>query len=422
MLAHVLNAAETAGCLRKIVVIGFEAAKVAALVDGQAELVEQKEQLGTGHAVMQAQSLLADFAGTILILCGDTPLLDGRELRRFYEHHLEVGNKATVLTAVLPDATGYGRVVRAASGQILKIVEQKDAGIPELAIKEINTGIYCFEARELFTFLSTIDCDNAQGEYYLTDVIAKLVDKGVKVGVFTAADTFSVMGVNSRRDLAEAGKWLRRKTNCSLMDEGVTIIDPENTYIDATVAVGRDTIIYPCTWLEGNTVIGKNCLVGPNVQLSNVSAGDNAVIHFTYAHDAAIGKGANVGPFVHIRPGTRLAEDVKVGNFVEVKNSWLGKSSKLPHLSYIGDTDVGEGVNIGCGTITVNYDGKKKYRTTIGDHAFVGCNSNLIAPVSLGDGCYIAAGSTINKDVPPKALGVARAKQKNIENWKKTDK
>ena len=417
MLAHVLDAAEVAGCARKIVITGFGADKVASVVKEQAEIAEQKEQLGTGHAVIQAKPLLKDFNGTVMILCGDTPLLDGSDLRRFYEQHTETGNQATVLTAVLPDATGYGRIVRATDGRIEKIVEQKDALTEELDIKEINTGIYCFDSTELFAALEKVDCNNAQGEYYLTDVIAKLVEKDAKVGAVIAADAASVMGVNSRRDLAVAEKWLRWKTNNHMMDEGVTIIDPENTYIDANVVIGRDTIIQPYTWLEGNTVIGKNCVIGPNTRLTNMQIGDGSSLHFTYAHDAAVGKNTNIGPFVHIRPDSCLADGVKVGNFVEIKNSSVGKGSKLPHLSYIGDADVGENVNIGCGCIIVNYDGKKKSRTNIGDNAFVGCNSNLVAPVVLGDNCYIAAGSTITKEVPGNCLGVARARQRNIDCW-----
>ncbi len=419
MLAHVLDAAEIAGCARKIVVIGFGAGKVAPIVEGRAELVEQKEQLGTGHAVMQAQPLLADGRGAVMILCGDTPLLDGGDLRRFYEHHMEVGNKATVLTALMDDPAGYGRVVRDAAGNVVKIVEQKDASLEELAINEINTGIYCVDSQLLFEVLGKVDCNNAQGEYYLTDVIDKLVAADYKVGAVVAGDSDSVMGVNSRRDLAEAEKLLRQRTNENLMDSGVTIMDPGSTYIDRTVSIGRDTIIYPYTWLEGNTVIGAECVVGPNVRFSNVQTGNGCIVHFTYAHDAAIGNGVTVGPFAHLRPGTRLADEVKVGNFVEVKNSWVGHGSKLPHLSYIGDADIGNGVNMGCGTITVNYDGKKKFRTTIGDNAFVGCNSNLVAPVTVSEGAYIGAGSTITHDVPPGALGIGRAKQKNIDNWSK---
>ena len=421
MLAHVLDAAEMAGANRKVVIVGFGAAKVSVFVGDRAELAEQKEQLGTGHALMQAQPLLETFKGTIMVLCGDTPLLDGRELRKFYEHHKESNNSATVLTALLRDATGYGRVVRNHDNEVEKIVEQKDASIKELTINEINTGIYCFEAGELFAALATVDCNNAQGEYYLTDVIAKLVAKGSKVGAMIAADPDTIMGINSRVQLAEAEKWMKAKINRHFMEEGVTIIDPDNTYINPTVIIGKDTVIYPGTILEGNTSIGEGCIIGPNTRMSNVTAGKNSHIHFTYAHDAACGDNAEIGPYAHLRPGTRLADNVKVGNFVEVKNSWVGIGSKLPHLSYIGDADIGDNVNMGCGTITVNYDGKKKYRTKVEDNAFVGCNSNLVAPVTIGSNSYVGAGSTITKDVPPQALGVARSKQKNIENWKKSE-
>lgn len=419
MLSHVLYAAETAGCNKKIVVVGFGASQVAPLVEGRAELVTQEEQLGTGHAVMQAKDSLRDFNGTVMVLCGDTPLLDGAELRNLYNHHLQSGNKATILTAVLDDATGYGRIVRSDSGQILKIVEQKDANLDELSINEVNAGIYCIESEELFTSLGKIDCNNAQCEYYLTDVVAKLISVGEKVGSMTTADKNTIMGINSRRQLAEAEKWFRQKVNYNLMDQGVTIVDPNNTYIDPTVIIGKDTVIYPFTWLEGNTIIGESCNIGPNTRLTNMTIGNNCTIQFSYAHDATIGNGVNIGPYAHIRPGTRLADDVKVGNFVEVKNSWVGMGTKLPHLSYIGDADLGSGVNMGCGTITVNYDGKKKSRTKIGDNSFVGCNSNLVAPVELFENTYIAAGSTITHDVPERALGVARARQKNIENWNK---
>lgn len=419
MLSHVLNAAETAGCNKKIVIVGFGAGKVAPVVEDRAELVKQEEQLGTGHAVMQAKESLKDFSGTVMILCGDTPLLDGGELRSFYKHHMETGNKATILTAMLDDSTGYGRIVRSSDGKIIKIVEQKDASIEELAIKEINAGIYCIESEDLFSSLGKIDCNNAQGEYYLTDVIAKLIETGAKVGAISTADNETIMGVNYRRQLAEAEKWFRQKINYNLMDEGVTIVDPDNTYIDQTVVIGKDTVIQPFTWLEGNTVIGSCCNVGPSTRLTNVTMGDNCTIHFSYAHDATLGDGVHIGPYAHIRPGTRLADDVKVGNFVEVKNSWVGNGTKLPHLSYIGDADLGNGVNMGCGSITVNYDGKKKSRTKIGDKCFVGCNSNLVAPVELADNSYIAAGSTITQNVPERALGVGRARQKNIENWNK---
>ena len=419
MLEYVLDAADVAGCKRKIVVLGFGADEVTPLIDGRAEVAVQKEQLGTGHAVMMTEELLKDFSGTIMITCGDTPLLDGRDLKALYEHHIETSSLATVFTAVLPDATGYGRIVRGENDNVIKIVEQKDATIKELEIKEINTGIYCIESAVLFDLLRKIDCNNAQGEYYLTDVIAKLVETGGKVSAVAVSDPDTILGINSREQLAEAVKLSRMKTNKHLMDSGVTIIDPDNTYIEANVKIGADTIIYPNTYILGNSAIGQECAIGPNTRFNNVIVGDNCHIFCSYANDATVGSGVDVGPYAHLRPGTRLADNVKIGNFVEVKNSWLGVGTKVSHLSYVGDADIGSQVNMGCGTITVNYDGKKKYRTIIEDNVFVGCNSNLVAPVTLHESSYIGAGSTITVDVPANALAVGRTKQKNIGNWNK---
>ena len=302
-----------------------------------------------------------------------------------------------------------------------KIVEQKDGSPEELAVNEVNAGIYCFEIPLLWDLLHQIGNSNAQGEYYLTDIIGLLVEKGETVSALAAPDFRETLGVNSRLQLAEAEKIFRERKLEELMAAGVTLIDPANTYVEMSVAVGRDTVIYPGTVLEGDTVIGENCVVGPFVRMTNVYMGSNNCLQFTYAHDCRIKDGTQVGPFVHFRPDTVIGNDVKVGNFMEVKNSVVGDGAKLPHLSYIGDSDIGAGVNIGCGTITVNYDGKIKHRTTIQDHAFIGCNSNLVAPVEIGKCAYVAAGSTVTKNVPPKALAVGRAKQRNIENWVKND-
>lgn len=419
MVNHVLDAAKKAGALRRIVVIGFGGEQVAPKVEGQAEIIVQEEQLGTGHAVMQTKKVLQDYEGTVMILCGDTPLLDGEELKSFYDAHKFSKATATILTAVLDDPAGYGRIIRADSGNVLKIVEQKDANPEELICKEINTGIYCVESKWLFQMLEAIDCTNSQGEYYLTDIIDLLVKHEQRVGAVVIKNSSTAMGINSRTQLAEAELIFRKNTLRQLMDNGVTIMDPTSTFIDEGVIIGKDTIIYPFTWIEGPSVIGRGCSIGPNTRLSQVKVGDSSNVHFSYAHDCVIGSGNEVGPFAHIRPGTRLAENVKVGNFVEVKNSWIGGGTKMPHLSYIGDADIGSNVNMGCGTITVNYDGKKKHRTTIEDNAFVGCNSNLVAPVTVRENSYIAAGSTITKEVPAQSLGVARARQKNLENWNK---
>lgn len=417
MVQHVLDAATFAGAAKSVVIIGFGAQTVADALAGQTEFAVQAEQLGTGHAVMQAKEQLADFDGTVMVLCGDTPLLTGELLQKLYAEHNKEQAAATVLTAVMPDPTGYGRVIRDTAGQVIKIVEHKDAAPAELKVSEINTGIYCFEARLLLKALEGLTCNNVQGEYYLTDVVAILNNQGQKVWAVSAADHRETMGINSRVQLAEAECIIRQRKVQSLMENGVTIMDPQSTFIDAQVEIGPDTVIYPFTWIEGQSKIGANSSIGPNSRLTNTTVGENVTLHFSYAHDSTIGNDVTVGPYVHLRPNTELKDGVKVGNFVEVKNSVVGKKSKIPHLSYIGDTDMGAGVNIGSGTITVNYDGKHKHRTTIEDDAFIGCNTNLVAPVTVGQGSYVGAGSTITKNVPPKSLGVARARQNNIEGW-----
>lgn len=417
MLQHVLDAADAAGAARKVVIVGHEAELVEAMVGEQAQMALQAEQLGTGHAVMQTEAVLKDFCGTVMIICGDTPLLEAAELKKFYEGHVASQAAATVLTAFMDDPAGYGRIIRDADGNVLGIVEEKDAVLEQKAIKEINTGIYCVEAPLLFGVLATLTCDNAQGEYYLTDVLAKLNAMGKKVGGVATADSDMIMGINSRRQLAEAENIMRQRILNKLMDDGVTIMDPASTFIEKGVEIGQDTVIYPYTWLEGTTKIGEDCQIGPNVRLTNVRIGNTAELQFVYGHDCEVQDNVVIGPYVHLRPDTVIGDNVKIGNFVEVKNSHVGTGSKLPHLSYIGDSDIGSSVNIGCGCITVNYDGKKKHRTIIEDNAFVGCNSNMVAPVTIGAGAYIGAGSTITKDVPEDDLGIARAKQKNIEGW-----
>ncbi|EGO64140.1 bifunctional UDP-N-acetylglucosamine diphosphorylase/glucosamine-1-phosphate N-acetyltransferase GlmU [Acetonema longum] len=419
MVQHVLDAARGAGANQCIVVIGFGAESVAETIGGQAQFVVQAEQLGTGHAMMQAKPALTGKQGTVMILCGDTPLLSRDTLELLQRVHANSRAAATVLTALMPDPTGYGRVVRDGAGQVVKIVEQKDADAAELAVREVNTAIYCFEQQHLFAALDELTCNNAQGEYYLTDCIAILRAKGLPVAAVAAPDFEETLGVNSRLQLAQAETILRRKKLDSLMESGVTIMDPASVFIDAAVEIGADSVIYPFTWIEGDTVIGSGCKIGPNTRIQNSSIGDQVTLQFAYAHDCRIANHVTAGPYVHIRPDTVLADGVKIGNFVEVKNSHVGEGSKIPHLSYIGDTDMGSGINIGCGVVTVNYDGKKKYRTTIENDAFIGCNANLVAPVTVRQGAYVAAGSTITKEVPAASLGVARARQTNIEGWVK---
>ena len=419
MLQHVIDAAKKAGSSREVVIIGAGAEQVEKKIS-DVEFVLQEEQLGTGHAVLSAREKFAESEGTVLILCGDTPLLTSKLLKNFTAAHESSNCAATVLTAEMPDPKGYGRVIHEADGTFQKIVEDKDATADELKIREVNVGVYCFDVKKLFGALDKVTNDNAQGEYYLPDVLAILKDAGEKVCTFAATFCEETIGINSRVQLAAAERILRQRKTLELMNSGVTIIDPHTTFIDVDVEVGQDTIIHPNSYLEGKTTIGTECEIGPNVRFVNMKVGDNVKAQFSYCHDAEINSDVVVGPYVHLRPGTKIGDRVKIGNFVEVKNSNIGKGTKLPHLQYIGDSDVGENVNIGCGTVTCNYDGKKKYRTKIGDNVFVGCNTNFVAPVKVGDGAYIAAGSTITKDVPKNNLAIARSRQTNIENW--TDK
>ena len=417
MVEHVMEAAEEAGVSRKIVVVGFGSEKVMEFIGGRAKVVLQAEQLGTGHAVLQAEPALQGKKGTALILCGDTPLLVGEELEKFCQAHKASGATVSVLTAKTATPFGYGRIVRNKDGNVEKIVEEKDATEAEKTITEINTGIYCLEYPLAFQLLHSLSTNNAQGEYYLTDILTKCREQGEKVAGILTEDFSMVMGINSRKQLAEAEGIMRERILDKLMGEGVSIMDPASTFIEASVKIGRDTVIYPFTWLEGKTVIGEDCEIGPNVRLQNVEIGDGNHIQFTYGHECKVENNVTMGPYIHLRPNTLIHDKVKIGNFVEVKNSTVGVGTKLPHLTYIGDSDIGGGVNMGCGCITVNYNGKKKYRTIIEDDAFVGCNSNLVAPVKVGKGSYVAAGSTITKDVPENSLGVGRGRQVNIDGW-----
>ncbi|WP_289088868.1 bifunctional UDP-N-acetylglucosamine diphosphorylase/glucosamine-1-phosphate N-acetyltransferase GlmU [uncultured Veillonella sp.] len=417
MVERVLDTVNAVGVDRSVVIVGFGGEEVRAYLGDRCEYVTQAEQKGTGHAVREAKPVLGDFDGTIVLMCGDTPLVTEDTIKALLNEHATTGAAATVLTAHMENPTGYGRIIRDEEGKVLRIVEQKDGTPDELAVQEINTGMYAFDSQKLWPCLAQLSDDNAQGELYITDVVGILVNAGERVSAYMTMDEDESLGVNSRVQLAEAERILRNRKLRELMDAGVTIIDPATTYVAPEVVVGSDTILHPGTILEGNTVIGKECEIGPHTRFTNVTVGDNNVIHFTYAHDCEIKNGTDIGPYVHLRPNTIIGDKVHIGNFVEVKNSIVGEGTKFPHLSYIGDSDVGGGVNIGCGTITVNYDGKIKHRTRIDDGAFVGCNTNLVAPVHVGSYSYIGAGSTITKDVPDKALAVGRARQMIKENW-----
>lgn len=421
MLEQVIRVVKSAGCASCVTITGYKGELVREAVEGQTEFVEQKEQLGTGHALMQAVPKLEGKNGYVLVICGDTPLLRSETIRQLIETCEEKQAAASVLTAIMDNPFGYGRVLRDGKGHMTGIVEQKDGTPEQLRVREINTGTYCFDIQALLQELPKLDCNNTQGEYYLTDVFEIMIREGRVVAPVVAEDEEETLGVNSRSQLAVADKVLRRRKAEELMSEGVSIIDPDHVYIQQDVTVGKDTVLYPGTILEGKTVVGCGCRIGPDTELDNVICGDDNHLNRVYAHECTIGSHNEMGPFVHLRPGTVMHDHIKVGNFVEVKNSDIGNGTKLPHLIYCGDADVGEKVNFGCGTVTVNFDGKKKYRTVVEDHAFIGCNTNLVAPVHIGKRAFTAAGSTITKDVPDEALSVARARQKNIENWVKND-
>ena len=417
MLEHVIEAAKGAGSEREIVIIGSGADEVEKTISG-VEFALQAEQLGTGHAVMMAKDKLQDVEGTVMILCVDTPLVTADLLEQFIESHEETKAAATVLTAMMPDPTGYGRIVRNQSGTVDKIVEHKDATEEELQIREVNSGMYCFDIKTLFKALDNVTNDNAQGEYYLTDVLEIIRAQGLMINAFVTNAFTQILGINSRYQLATAERILRQRKNIELMDSGVTILDPDSTFIDYDVTIGHDTTILPFTYIENGTTIGERCSIGPNCRLQNTKIGNDVTMQFVYSHDAEVDDEVVIGPYVHLRPGTKINKKVKIGNFVEVKNSNIGEGTKLPHLQYIGDSDVGQNVNVGCGTVTCNYDGKKKFRTTIGDNVFVGCNTSLVAPVKVGNGVYIAAGSAITQDIPDNNLAIGRARQVNKSTWK----
>lgn len=413
MVQHVIDSVRKALCERIVVIVGHGAEKVRETLGDQVEYALQTEQLGTGHAVLQAKSLLGSEDGVTLVIYGDTPLITAETIAAMMAQHEAENAGATILTAIMPDPTGYGRVVRDGDGYVLRIVEQKDCTAEEAAISEINVGTYVFDNRLLFAALERVTNANAQGEYYLTDVIGILQADGARIAAYRLEDPAEGTGINDRIALGEAERLMRLRINAKHQENGVTIIDPAQTYIESDVAIGADTVVYPGTMLRGKTVVGSDCILGPSADLTNTMVGSGSTVRHTVADGATIGEGCQVGPFAYLRPGTRLGQQVKVGDFVEIKNAVIGDGSKVPHLSYVGDAVVGSGVNFGCGAITANYDGYNKFVTEIGDNAFIGCNANLVAPVKVGSGAYVVAGSTITNNVAEDDLAIGRARQVN---------
>ncbi len=419
MIEHVLRATEPLAPASRTVVVGHMADDVQRHLSHRSDLqfVRQHPQLGTAHALMQAEPLLAGRTGTLLLLSGDVPMLRAATLQRLIAAHEAAGAAATVLTAMIAQPYGYGRVVRT-GGRIARIVEERDASPEQRAIKEINGGIYALALEPLFHALRAVASQNAQGEYYLTDLVAIYRRRRLPVETLALDDAAEILGINSRTELAAVSGIVRQQKNEELMAAGVTIEDPATTYIDPDVDVGPDTVIHPGVHLEGRTRIGAACEIHAGVRIVDSTLDDRVTINnHCVLTGVQVAAGATIGPFAHLRPESVVGEGAKVGNFVELKKTVLGAGSKANHLAYLGDATIGEGVNVGAGTITCNYDGERKSRTVIEDGAFIGSDSQLIAPVTIGRGAYVGAGSSITEDVPAGALGIARARQRNIAGW-----
>ncbi|MDR2749180.1 MAG: bifunctional UDP-N-acetylglucosamine diphosphorylase/glucosamine-1-phosphate N-acetyltransferase GlmU [Clostridiales bacterium] len=420
MIDTVIATAKSAGVEELVVVTGHEGQMLRDSIKESVVFTEQKQQLGTGHAVMTAIDYVSP-EDTVLVLYGDLPLVTHQAIARLAEQHLKEQNAVTVMSTIVDNAFGYGRIIYK-HGKFPRIIEQKDLTPQQMEIKEINTGIYLFSGNALLDALPLIRNENAAKEYYLTDALEIIQSNGLKAGVYCCPDPEQFMGVNTRVQLAKATEALKRRRNEEFMDSGVTMIDPSSVWIGHDVTIGVDTLLHPGVMLEGSTRIGAACEIGPNTRIVDSAIGDCVTVSYSVILKSTVGSHADIGPFAYIRPNSKVGEHCKVGDFVEVKNSTIGDYTKASHLTYIGDSDVGEHVNFGCGTVTVNYDGEKKHRTVIKDNAFIGCNTNLVAPVTVEEGAYTAAGSTITQDVPEKSLSIARARQVNKTDWTKKGK
>jgi bifunctional UDP-N-acetylglucosamine pyrophosphorylase/glucosamine-1-phosphate N-acetyltransferase len=420
LVGHVLAAADGLTADRTLVVVGVGAERVSAHlaeIAPKAVAVTQAEQRGTGHAVRTALAATDELTGTVVVLYGDTPLLRAETVAGLVEAHEASGSAATLLATELTDPTGLGRIIRDSTGGLARIVEERDATPEQRAIPEVNAGLYAFDAAVLWDALGKLSADNDQAEEYLTDVPELLIAGGHRVAVHTAADSTDALGCNDRAELAALRALMRDRINTGWMRAGVTILDPATTWIDVTATLGRDAVIDQNSQLRGATVVGEGATVGPDVTLIDTVVGEGASVVRAHAVQSLVGPGAEVGPYASLRPASRLAAGAKVGTFVETKNSEIGEGAKVAHQAYVGDATIGPRANIGAGTIFVNYDGIAKHHTDVGEAAFIGSNSNLVAPVTVEDGAYVAAGSTVINDVPPGSLGVARGQQRNVDGW-----
>ncbi len=417
IIKWVHDSIKKSGIDESVFIVGHKAEQVKECLGNNVLYAVQENQLGTGHAVMQAKEYLKDKEGYVVVLCGDTPVISSKTISNTIEFHKNSKNAATVITAVLDNATGYGRIVRNKKGAVLKIVEHRDASEEERNIKEVNSGMYCFNIKDLLESLDELNNNNSQGEYYLTDTLEILISSGKKVGALKVEDNNEILGINNRVQLSEATEILRNKIIEKHLLEGVTILSPKDTYINSEVVIGMDTIIYPGAIIEGKTKIGENCIIGPNSRIVDSQISDFVEINNSVVLKSMVDEKTKIGPFAYLRPESQIGKEVKIGDFVEVKKSVIGDNTKVSHLTYIGDAEIGENVNLGCGVVLVNYDGKKKNKTIVGDNAFVGCNVNLISPVVVKSNSYIAAGSTITDEVPENSLAIARCKQVVKEDW-----
>ena len=419
LIEHVLRTASHLQPTSTAIVVGHEAESVRSKLSGRSDLrfVVQEPQLGTAHALMQTERLLSGASGTLLMLSGDVPLLSAASLIRLIEVHQAANAAMTLLSAVVDQPHGYGRIVRS-DGQVARIVEERDASPDERAIREINAGVYAFALGPLFEALRLIASQNAQGEYYLTDLVAIYRQQQRVVGSLRVNDPIEMTGINSRAELAELGGIVRQRKNAALMAAGVTLVDPATAYIDQDVEIGADTVIHPNVYLEGRTLVGAGCEIHAGTRIVDSTIGDRVVVlNYTIVTESTVAADVRLGPFAHLRPGSSVAEGAHIGNFVELKKTAFGRGSKASHLTYLGDATIGEGVNVGAGTITCNYDGVHKHPTIVEDGAFIGSDSQLVAPVRIGKGAYVAAGSSIVEDVPSGSLGIARGRQTNVEGW-----